>query len=217
MEVSRNLEEQYKVLAEHYEVQGVVTPKTKLIFILESPHVAEVKNGVPVAGPSGSTMSKKLFGKEYTKPLGLLLKKHMEERIERPTLDAVGLLNVCNVPMQKKPYNPLDTHAAQGLLDSFETIRTSNQKSRFKDEKLNDVQQFILTKFQKRLEELTDREVTLVPCGKFAQKFFKLANVKSNKWTIVEDVPHPSYNSWSRERYQSSVNKVIEELNRHKL
>ena len=217
MEVSRNLEEQYKVLAKHYEVQGVVTPKTKLIFILESPHVAEVKNGVPVAGPSGSTMSKKLFGNEYTKPLGLLLKKHMEERIERPTLEAVGLLNVCNVPMQKKPYDQLDTDAAQDLLDSFETIRTSNQKSQFKDDKLNDVQQLILTKFQKRLEELTDREITLVPCGKFAQKFFKLANVKSNKWTIVEDVPHPSYNSWSRERYQSSVNKVIEELNRHKL
>ncbi|MGB8002039.1 MAG: uracil-DNA glycosylase family protein [Anaerobacillus sp.] len=217
MEVSPKYEEQYNVLAERYEVQGVVTPQTKLIFILESPHVAEVKNRVPVAGPSGATMSKKLFGEAYTKPLGLLLKKHMEEKMERPSLDVVGLLNVCNVPMQKKPYAPADADAANDLLDSFETIRTSNHKPQFKDDKLNDVQQFILTKFQKRLVELTDREVTLVPCGKFAQKFFKLANVMSEKWTVVEDVPHPSYNSWSRERYQSSVNRVVEELNRHKL
>lgn len=215
MEESLNYEELYNTLADRYEVKGVTTPKTKLIFILESPHVAEVKNGVPVAGPSGATMSKKLFGEEYGKPLGLLLQKQLEESKDRPSLDVVGLLNVCNIPMQKRPYEKQDINKCNGFLDHLETIRTSNQKSQFKDDNLNDIQNFILNKFRERLIALVDRELTIVPCGRFAQKFFKLANVSSEKWTVVEDVPHPSYNSWSRERYQASVNNVIQELNRH--
>ena len=217
MEQITNYEEIYNTLADRYEVQGVITPKTKLVFILESPHVAEVKNGVPVAGPSGATMSKKLFGEKYGKPLGLLLKTQLEESKSRPSLDVVGLLNVCNIPMQKRPYEENDIDKYDGFFNYLETVRTSNQKSQFKDEKLNDIQNFILNKFQNRLEKLVDRDLTIVPCGRFAQKFFKLANVSSEKWTVVEDVPHPSYNSWSRERYQSSVNKVLQELNRHKI
>lgn len=217
MEETLNYEELYNILADRYEVQGVITPKTKLIFILESPHVAEVKHGVPVAGPSGATMSKKLFGEEYGNPLGLLLQKQLEESKDRPSLDVVGLLNVCNIPMQKRPYKKEDIDQSNGFLNHLETIRTSNQKSQFKNENLNDVQNFILSKFRERLEALVDRELTIVPCGRFAQKFFKLANVSSQKWTIVEEVPHPSYNSWSRERYQTPVNNVIQELNRHKI
>ncbi|MDQ0482988.1 uracil-DNA glycosylase family protein [Guptibacillus hwajinpoensis] len=217
MKETLNYEELYNVLADRYEVQGVITPNTKLIFILESPHIAEVKHGVPVAGPSGATMSKKLFGEEYGKPLGLLLQKQLEESKDRPSLDVVGLLNVCNIPMQKRPYEKEDIEQSDGFLNQLETIRTSNQKSQFKDENLNNVQSFILSKFQHRLEKLVDRELTIVPCGRFAQKFFKLANVSSPKWTVVEEVPHPSYNSWSRERYQTPVNNVIQELNRHKI
>ncbi|WP_347550263.1 uracil-DNA glycosylase family protein [Pseudalkalibacillus hwajinpoensis] len=210
-------EKEYNALAERYEVKGVITPKTKLIFILESPHVAEIKNGVPVAGPSGSTMSKKLFGEEYANPLGLLLKKHQEENIERPSLDVVGLLNVCNIPMQKRPYSAEDLQGNHELLERFESIRKANQKTQFKDQELNLVQQFILEKFQLRLKNLTTREVTLVPCGRFAQKFFRLADVSSDRWTIVDDVPHPSYNSWSRERYKKAIDRVLVELNRHKV
>ncbi|MDP4551329.1 hypothetical protein Q9251_10555 [Alkalihalobacillus macyae] len=217
MEETLNYVELYNVLADRYEVQGVITPNTKLIFILESPHIAEIKHGVPVAGPSGATMSKKLFGEEYGKPLGLLLQKQLEESKDRPSLDVVGLLNVCNIPMQKRPYEKEDIEQSNGFLNQLETIRTSNQKSQFKDENLNNVQRFILSKFQHRLESLVDRELTIVPCGRFAQKFFKLANVTSQKWTVVEEVPHPSYNSWSRERYQTPVNNVIQELNRHKI
>ncbi|KMM38560.1 uracil-DNA glycosylase family protein [Guptibacillus hwajinpoensis] len=217
MEETLNYEELYNVLANRYEVQGVITPNTKLIFILESPHIAEIKHGVPVAGPSGATMSKKLFGEEYGKPLGLLLQKQLEESKDRPSLDVVGLLNVCNIPMQKRPYEKEDIEQSNGFLNHLETIRISNQKSQFKDENLNNVQSFILSKFQHRLESLVDRELTIVPCGRFAQKFFKLANVSSQKWTVVEEVPHPSYNSWSRERYQTPVNNVIQELNRHKI
>lgn len=209
--------EEYNLLAEQYCVDKVITPKTKLVFILESPHIAEVKHGVPVAGPSGATMSKKLFGEEYNKPLGLLLKKHREDHVERPSLDKIGLVNVCNIPMQKRPYSQMDVEKGHDLLNRFETIRKNNHKDSFKEEELNAVQELILSKFRERLNELTDLEATFVPCGRFAQKFFRLANISSDNWTVIEGVPHPSYNSWSRERYQEPVSNVIEALNSHKV
>jgi hypothetical protein len=217
MDTSEKFEQQYQALAKNYEVPEVISSKTKLIFILESPHIAEVKNGVPVAGPSGATMSKKLFGPDYAKPLGLLLKKHREEELERPSLDVVGLLNVCNIPMQARPYTSEDLESNRELLDCLGTIRTTAKKTPFKDEALVKVNELLLTKFKNRLMELIDREVTLVPCGRFAQKYFELANVSSDKWTIVHNVPHPSYNSWSRERYQEPVNRVIDAFNCHKI
>ncbi|MCA0988173.1 uracil-DNA glycosylase family protein [Guptibacillus algicola] len=210
-------EEEYNRLAERYRVETYIKPSSRLIFILESPHIAEVKYGVPVAGASGATMAKKLFGQEYNKPLGLLLKKHDEDETDRPSLDAIGLLNVCNIPMQKRPYDQKDIESAKALLERFEVIRKYNHKDAFKDEELNKVQSFILSKFRERLNKLTDVEVTFVPCGRFAQKFFRLADVTSEKWTIIEGVPHPSYNSWSRERYEEPVSNVIEALNRHKV
>ncbi|WP_270181956.1 uracil-DNA glycosylase family protein [Alkalihalobacillus sp. CinArs1] len=215
--MDKQYEEEYNRLAERYCVEPFITPKSRLIFILESPHVAEVKNGVPVAGASGATMAKKLFGQEYNKPLGLLLKKHEEDDVDRPSLDTIGLLNVCNIPMQKRPYHQNDIESAADLLERLETIRKYNHKDTFKEEELNIVQSFILHKFRERLAALLDKEVTLVPCGRFAQKFFRLANVSSENWTVIEDVPHPSYNSWSRERYQEPVSQVIEALNRHKV
>ncbi|WP_273850499.1 uracil-DNA glycosylase family protein [Guptibacillus spartinae] len=217
MDTAEKFEQQYQSLAHNYEVPEIISQETKLIFILESPHVAEVQNGVPVAGASGATMSKKLFGPEYAKPLGLLLKKHQQEVLERPSLDIVGLLNVCNIPMQERPYSAKDMENNRELLDCLGKIRTSAKKTPFKEEALVVVEDLLLTKFKNRLEKLRDREVTLIPCGRFAQKYFQLANVSSHKWTVLMDVPHPSYNSWSRDRYQQSVNKVIEAFNRHKI
>ncbi|WP_377889126.1 uracil-DNA glycosylase family protein [Alkalihalobacillus sp. R86527] len=210
--MEKNYEEEYNELAERYCVDTFISPASRLIFILESPHIAEVKYGVPVAGSSGATMAKKLFGQEYNKPLGLLLKKHDEDEKNRPSLDAIGLLNVCNIPMQKRPYKQEDIENASALLDRFEVIRKYNHKDSFKDEELNTVQSLILSKFRERLNKLTDTKATFVPCGRFAQKFFRLADISSEKWTIIEDVPHPSYNSWSRERYQEPVSNVIEAL-----
>ncbi|WP_226658207.1 uracil-DNA glycosylase family protein [Guptibacillus hwajinpoensis] len=217
MDTAEKFEQQYQALSDDYEVPEMISPKTKLIFILESPHVAEVQNGVLVAGASGATMSKKLFGPDYAKPLGLLLKKHQQEEMERPSLDVIGLLNVCNIPMQERPYSAKDLESNRELLDCLGTIRTSAKKTPFKEESLVAAEELLLTKFKNRLKKLRDREVTLVPCGRFAQKYFQLANVSSDKWTVLMDVPHPSYNSWSRDRYQQSINKVIEVFNRHKI
>ena len=41
-----------------YFVNDLIYEDTKILFVLESPHIYEVKNGYPVAGKSGKDMSK---------------------------------------------------------------------------------------------------------------------------------------------------------------
>ncbi len=51
----------YKKL-KNYFVNDLLHVENNVIFVLESPHIQEVKNGYPVAGKSGNDMSKVLFG-----------------------------------------------------------------------------------------------------------------------------------------------------------
>jgi len=197
-------------LAVDYTVNDIIAHTAKCIFVLESPHVQELKYGAPVAGLSGASMTKHLFGEEYLKfPLGLLVKKNVDEKVNRPTLNRIGLMNVCNIPMQGAAYRDLEVHRRRSeFLKLLESIRSKNNTSKYANESLNILQQIIVDRFVERLDALKDRSCTFIPCGKFAQKFFRLANVGSERWTIIDGVPHPSYNSWDREQYRNVVQKV---------
>ncbi|WLR52581.1 hypothetical protein LC040_06725 [Bacillus tianshenii] len=198
-------------LSKEYLVPDANVEQASLIFILESPHVQEVKNGVPVAGASGATMTKHLVGAEQKTPLGLLVKKYVEHN-EAEEVENIGLMNICQLPMQRAAYQKNDIEQLNDFFDIVEGIRTSNHKKEFKDETWNDMQKVILNHFLKRLKELENKSYTLVPCGRFAQKFFQMAmeHVDSSSWKVIDDVPHPSYNSWSRERYRNAVKQVQE-------
>lgn len=60
---------------------NLVLPSTRYIFVLESPHVEELKYGVPVAGRSGQSMTRIIpstgsghrFEEAFDLPLGRLL------------------------------------------------------------------------------------------------------------------------------------------------
>ncbi|RBW67701.1 hypothetical protein [Bacillus taeanensis] len=200
-------------LSINFSVNSLLTQQSDFIFILESPHVQELKHGVPVAGTSGGTMSKNLFGEQFNKPLGLLLKKNLEETKNRPTLNRIGLVNVSNIPMQKAAYHDKNIQKEYApFFEMLEAIRTSNQKDTYKDEELNLLQHVLIERFNDHLKPIINRKCTIIPCGKFAQKFFRLANVKGENWNIIDDVPHPSYNSWSRERYAAVIQKVKDAL-----
>ncbi|MDB5083440.1 MAG: hypothetical protein JWN30_326 [Bacilli bacterium] len=209
-------EQQYKQLSRQYSVPDYLTPVSKLIFLLESPHVQELKQGVPVAGSSGVTMSKHLFGQSYGKlPLGLLLKKHQAERSDQFSLKTIGLMNVCSIPMQRAAYKSAEiTQQYDEFLGILEAIRTANTKSAYQQPDWNEVQEFLIKGLRKRMATLTDRDCVWVPCGRFAQKFFKLAGMLPMHWRVIDDVPHPSYNSWDRENYRSIINRVKAEFER---
>ncbi|HEX6922694.1 MAG TPA: uracil-DNA glycosylase family protein [Bacillales bacterium] len=208
-----NIRQQYEdifdKLGEHFYVKSWISEQSKVIFILESPHIEEVKYGAPVSGRSGTTMSKHLFGPEYNKPLGRLVIKNIEEQKNRPALDAVGLMNICGIPMQRKAYGDRNvTQAYQEFFDVLEGVRQGNQKDVYPNEAWNVMQEVILDRFRERLAKQQDKKCVLVPCGRFAQKFFRLADMDSHNWKVIDGVPHPSYNSWDRERYQPAVRQV---------
>ncbi len=205
-----SLYESWQALANKYTVSDIYLPQANLIFLLESPHVSELKYQAPVSGASGITMTRHLFGESYARyPLGILIKTNVLEHRNRPTLNRIGLMNVCNIPMQGTAYGSRDvveTHAE--LIRVLQGIRSANQKDVYPISLWNEVQSYLLDNLRDRLFQFVDRSMTFVPCGRFAQKFFRLAAVESPKWTVVHDVPHPSYNSWDRPQYRPVVEQV---------
>ena len=199
-------------LAKSHMVRDMVPDSAKFIFLLESPHVQELKFGAPVSGLSGASMSRHLFGEQYERiPLGLIVKKNRDEALQRPAVNRVGLMNVCNIPMQASAYGDAALVAEHAtLLQVLATLRTVGGAGSYRDPDVNIVQEMLLVSFRKRLQVLRNRHVTMVPCGRFAQKFFALAAISSENWTVMGDIPHPSYNNWSKPTYAAAVSRLRE-------
>ncbi len=217
--MSENLYEEYarvaRELAQTYRVPDILSPETRLVFVLESPHVQELKFGAPVSGPSGATMTKHLFGDDYARyPLGRLVKKNADDKVHRPRLDRIGLMNVCNIPMQAAAYDNQEVVETYGRwMQAMATLRSSNQTDQYRDKHVEAVQAVLVHSLRRKLQSLIGRPLTLVPCGRFAQKFFRLAGVHSPGWIVIDGVPHPSYNSWDRAQYQDVIGRVCQVLN----
>ena len=173
---------------EKYVVNDIVNGDTKVIFVLESPHIQEVKNGYPVAGKSGVDMSLVLFN--ISEPFGKLV---YENRLQY-----LGLLNVSNLPLQKSAYqNP---HAK--VLEFFETIRQNPRPRKNAKGGINLVIEKMLGNFKGRLEKHKDKKIVL--CGRFAESAFD-AVFKDDEFKAVLRVPHPSFNNWRKVRYQAKI------------
>ncbi|MCL6517848.1 uracil-DNA glycosylase family protein [Alicyclobacillus sp.] len=201
-------------LSVSYEVPDILLPSSDLIFILESPHVQELRFGAPVSGPSGATMTKHLFGERYARhALGRLVKKNADEGKNRPRLNRIGLMNVCNVPMQMSAYPDPEVRQTYRIwLEALMHIRSNNQRDVYPNALHNEVQSVLVDHLRAKLLALRDRPLTVVPCGRFAQKFFRLAAVRSERWRVIDGVPHPSYNSWDRPQYRNVVEQVRQAL-----
>ncbi|MBF8376732.1 hypothetical protein IW967_02420 [Alicyclobacillus mali] len=200
-----------EILSRDFRVPDIVLDTSTVLFILESPHIQELVHGAPVAGSSGATMSRHIFGAEYGHaPLGRMVKKNVETGAKRPRLSAIGLINVCNIPMQAAAY-PRDIQMRYAdWFVAMNAVRTQNQKWSFADPREQDIQSYLAMSLRRKLEAYRGRAVTLVPCGRFAQKFFALADVADAAWDVIDGVPHPSYNSWDRAQYARAVERVVE-------
>lgn len=197
-------------LTEKYHVPDIILPTSTCMFVLESPHVQELKYGAPVSGRSGATMSKHIFGVDYANmPLGILVKKNAETSANRPRLSAIGLMNVSNIPLQAAAYPPEIRKEMADWLSEMNAVRTSNHKQSFTSIRQQEIQSVLAGSLRDKLLTYRNREITWIPCGRFAQKFFQLADVHDAKWTIIQDVPHPSYNSWDREVYRRQIQQVV--------
>lgn len=187
------MKELYEELKKKYRVNHLMNEHKQLIFILESPHIDELLNAAPVSGLSGKAMSSVLFGKEEKTPLGIKTKAEPESTI--------GIMNICPVPMQRTAYihpevvnmyGEFDMEKYESFFNVLEKLRTGTKQT-YKEQTKNDLQTIILNDFKTELMKLKDQEVVLIPCGNTAQTFFDVAEIEHENWTVLRDVPHPSF------------------------
>lgn len=180
----------------NFFVDDLLDEKTKVIFVLESPHTQEVKNGYPVAGKSGKDMSNVLFEDESLKKISF------GKLIYDKKISGFGILNVSNIPLQKSAYKMQENE----IFRDFELIR-QNPSLRKKECSLNNTIRVFQTDFKNRLELHKDKKIVL--CGAFVQKVFKDIFSQSDFKNIIE-VPHPSFNNWSKQKYADKIKELLE-------
>jgi len=189
---------------ENYFVDDLINSSTEILFVLESPHVYEVKNGYPVAGKSGKDMSKVLLEDKTLKkePFGKL--------IYEKKLPSLGIINISNIPLQELAYaqesEEFSTPFHKNLFKNFSLFR-QNPILRKKESSLNELLRVFYKDFSLRLTPHKDKKVVL--CGAFAQKVF-YENFEANEFNAVIEVPHPSFNNWQKEKYKETIERLLE-------
>ena len=187
-----------------YFVNDLIDSKTEIIFVLESPHIYEVKNGYPVAGKSGKDMSKILFEDAALK------KESFGKLISEKRVQKFGIINISNIPLQELAYDLSDEKFSllptQLIFKDFALFR-QNPVLRKKDCRVNKLIKMYQEDFKKRLEVHTDKKVVL--CGAFVHKIFNDTFVHSDFREVLE-VPHPSFNNWQKEKYKEKIEKLLE-------
>lgn len=177
---------------DNYFVSDLLYEDTKIIFILESPHIQEVKNGYALAGRSGNDVSKILFGIDES--FGKLI---IEQRVKN-----IGILNISNYPLQKSAY----FNSPPRIVDYFEKIRQNPRPNKYQDKNLSLILNKMLSNFKSRLEVHKDKKIVL--CGNFAQRAFESVFSESEFKAVIK-VPHPSFNNWRKERYKHAIEELL--------
>ena len=182
-----------------YFVDDLIFDDTKTVFVLESPHIYEVKNGYPVAGKSGKDMSKTLIEDENlkTESFGKLI---YEQKIKN-----FGIVNISNIPLQELAYSTEDENfqqlTTQLIFKDFVLFR-QNPSLRKRDCRVNTLIRIFQEDFRKRLSPHKDKKIVL--CGGFVHKIFNDTFSHSDFKATIE-VPHPSFNNWSKVKYKEKI------------
>ncbi len=178
----------------NYSVDDLLDANNKVIFVLESPHTQEVKDGYPVAGKSGIDISKVLFDRDEA--FGKLV---YEKKITN-----IGIINVCNFPLQMSAYKESDKK--EKSMEFFEKIR-QNPKLRKTINPINTTIQEMMNDFKNRISLHKDKKIVL--CGNFAQNSFDSV-LNEDDFKEVLRVPHPSFNNWKKQKYKDVIKELVE-------
>ncbi|MEA3228546.1 MAG: hypothetical protein U9P38_05665 [Campylobacterota bacterium] len=189
---------------QNYFVNDLLYDDTEIVFVLESPHVYEVKNGYPVAGKSGKDMSKVLVQDEALKndSFGKLV---YEQKIQK-----FGIVNISNIPLQELAYSTEDSNFSklptQLIFKDFVLFR-QNPSLRKKDCRVNKLIKIFQEDFAKRLSPHRDKKIVL--CGGFVHKIFN-DTFSHEEFRATIEVPHPSFNNWSKLKYKEKIEQLKE-------
>ena len=170
----------------------------ELLFVLESPHVTELRTGIPVTGLAGRDALRYLLSDPASpRTLGQVVQdKHDAVDYQ------VGIMNVSCVPMQEKAHKNT-TGPSLSSIDWALIKRARNSRASTvnmtRNLAMNVVGDALLQHLQGRVGSLTTSGLTLVAGGKFAQRYCR--PVASNLGIALLCVPHPSFGYWNRPAY----------------
>mgnify|MGYP006278421005 FL=1 len=205
-----------KYFAKH-NVEDVVNDNMKYLFILESPHKAEINNGYPVAGNSGVEMTKFIYDQSSTQAFGKLVNNVENYQDQYKELDKFGIMNAAPAPMQASALENYDlSPAKEKILHILEKLRVNYQAKSHRDQEWNQIKTVLINNFAMRLTKiLSNYEVEyLIPCGKLAQNYLKLAITSKEITTsakIISEIPHPSRNQWRQYSSMKNLEAVLTE------
>lgn len=178
------------------------------LFILESPHKDELKNGYPAAGKSGKNMARVIFKDSDDKSFGeFLFEKNAKVK-------KYGVFNSCQFPLGI----PEKLNAEELRLSALKSVNWNGDKDMHMNELLNILNSINelenILRYKSRFNQILDSSPNLkniVVCGFIAQAIFKKCfscetfNFRFNQWTDfntngrmlkVKFVNHPKNTPW---------------------
>ena len=163
------------------DIEFDVKNESGIVFILESPHIHEVKRKKPLAGTSGEDVSRYLLNQNSA----------FGELVEFLS-GKIAIINVSNVPLQKINDNKDDVESIPDF-KKFRTKMPNKETSFYKN-------------FEKKIKKYIKTGNLFVVCGDFASNYFfeVLYNNKNKMKGFYEGdikilkLPHPSGHSWQK-------------------
>lgn len=183
-----------------YRVPDLVPPrgvKAELLMLLESPHLDELRNGIPLSGSAGRAASRFLFPACRTSTaLGEFIKGRHARNDFR-----VAIVNVSPVPLQEKAFERSVSSPNLSGNDwaILSAIQQSNKRAvtDLPGSIEQDTNRLLLPGLRSRLAEIElTNSATLFLAGTFAERTWKDLGASSH--SAHRSIPHPSWNGWEK-------------------
>jgi hypothetical protein len=178
----------------------------ELVFVFESPHVDELRTGLPVVGAAGKSALRFLLpGQPKDRSLGRFVQQSHAAGDDR-----IAILNVSNVPMQEAAF--VDAEApdlGEAEWTVIEKVRRSRARSlsSMRGTETRAISEVLVDGLRHRLSGVaTGSEGRVVAAGTFAQRMVAAAYPDLTPSPLR--VPHPSFNQWNRMANQNLTDLI---------
>jgi hypothetical protein len=170
--------------------------RVKLLLVLESPDTAEVISGYPLSGLTGKFVKTYIRNHAKTGSPLTLFQDAFGPELAASGYRKIGIMNCSLWPLQSGGYTKNLTSTQIKLLKHFEEIRSGDGGQ---SRRARQIEARLISLFRRRMKVVLCRNpcVVVVPCGKLARRFVDRCGLPVR--TVGEDVPHPSFNHWSRQ------------------
>ena len=171
--------------------------RVKVVLLCESPHCDEIGSDprLPLVGQSGKSVAKVLAELVLDgvpvdgTPIGELVSER------RVGYEWLGLMNACQLPLQRDAYVDFPQQECDVVVDDLETVRAKKSRRSLEQSALACAIRDDLAERWTSLTRLVGSDPLLVACGETARRFRDFAGLPGED---LPNAPHPSYGQWEQ-------------------